>query len=151
MIVLRRYRDAIAAGRKVLEVAPKQLTAHAQIGNSLIALNQLAAAEAEFRQMPPDHPLRMAGEGMIAARRGDLKQVDEIVARMRALVGPARFQYGQVYTQSGNLDRAFAEFEKAAAARTPGMIYLRSDPLIDPIRGDPRYAALLKRLNFPAP
>jgi len=150
LIVLRRFREAIAAGRKVLAVAPKQLTAHAQIGNSLIALNQLPAAEAEFTQMPSDHPLRMAGEAMIAARRGRIEQVDEMVAHMRAIVGPARFQYGQVYTQTGDLDRAFAEFDKAAAAKTPGMIYLKSDPLIEPIRKDLRYAALLKRLNFPA-
>jgi len=73
-----------------------------------------------------------------------------MVAHMRAIVGPARFQYGQVYTQTGDLDRAFAEFDKAAAAKTPGMIYLKSDPLIEPIRKDLRYAALLKRLNFPA-
>ncbi|MCH8616614.1 hypothetical protein LZ016_10950 [Sphingomonas sp. SM33] len=149
LIVLCRFSDAIAAGRKVLEVAPKQLTAHAQIGNSLIALNQLEAAAAEFKQMPVDHPLRMAGEAMIAARRGQIQQVDRMIAHMRSLVGPARFQYGQVYTQTGNLDRAFAEFDKAAAAKTPGMIYLRADPLIEPIRRDPRYFALLKRLRFP--
>ena len=150
LIVLRRFRDAIAAGRKVLEVAPKQLTAHAQIGSSLIALNQLDAAMAEFKQMPAEHPLRMAGEAMIAARKGQITQVDAMVEHMRTLVGPARFQYGQVYTQTGNLDRAFAEFDKAAAAKTPGMIYLRSDPLIEPIRRDPRYFALLRQLNFPA-
>ena len=150
LIVLRRFRDAIAAGRKVLAVAPKQLTAHAQIGNSLLALNQLDQALAEFTLMAADHPLRMAGEAMVAARRGQLAEVDQIVARMRTLIGPARFQYGQVYTQTGDLDRAFAEFDKAAAARTPGMIYLRSDPLIEPIRRDPRYSALLQRLNFPA-
>jgi serine/threonine-protein kinase len=149
LIVLRRFRDAIAAGRKVLEVAPKQLTAHAQIGNSLIALNQLDAAMAEFKQMPAEHPLRMAGEAMIAARKGQITQVDAMVEHMRTLVGPARFQYGQVYTQTGNLDRAFVEFDKAAAAKTPGMIYLRSDPLIEPIRRDPRYFALLRQLNFP--
>jgi TolB-like protein len=150
LIVLRRFGDAIAAGRKVLEVAPKQLTAHAQIGNSLLALNQLDQAADEFKQMPIDHPLRMAGEAMIAARQGKIDQVDQMVDHMRSLVGPARFQYGQVYTQTGNLDRAFAEFDKAAVARTPGMIYLRSDPLIEPIRRDPRYFALLKQLNFPA-
>jgi hypothetical protein len=69
---------------------------------------------------------------------------------MRALIGPARFQYGQIYVQAGDLNRAFAEFDKAAAARTPGMIYLKADPLIEPIRRDSRYLALLRRLNFPA-
>lgn len=149
LIVLRRFQDAITAGRKVLEVAPNQLTAHAQIGNSLIALNKLDVAAAEFKQMPAEHPLRMAGEGMIAARKGQIGEVDQIIAHMRTLIGPARYQYGQIYTQTGNLDRAFAEFNKAADAKTPGMIYLRSDPLIEPIRKDSRYTALIKRLGFP--
>jgi hypothetical protein len=30
-----------------------------------------------------------------------------------------------------------------------GMQTLKVDPFLDPIRNDPRYAALLKRLNFP--
>ena len=68
---------------------------------------------------------------MIAARTGDLKEADRIVARMRSLIGWARYQYGQIYVQSGDLDRAFAEFRKAADAKTPGMIYFRSDPLIE--------------------
>lgn len=150
LMVLRRFREAIEIGRAGLEVAPRQQTLHVQIGNSLIALGDFTRAKAEFDQMPADYPLRMAGEGMIAAGTGDVAKADRIVARMRALIGPARYQYGQIYVQSGDLDRAFAEFAKAADAKTPGMIYFRSDPLIEKVRTDPRYEALLERLNFPA-
>ena len=149
LIVLRRYRDAIAAARAGLDVAPKQQTLHVQIGNAMLALGELSQAKAEYLQTPRDYPLRMAGEGMIAARTGDLKEADRIVARMRSLIGSARYQYGQIYVQSGDLDRAFAEFRKAADAKTPGMIYFRSDPLIDPVRKDARYKALLEQLRFP--
>jgi len=148
LIVLRRYRDAITAARTGLEVAPKQQTLHVQIGNAMFALGELGQAKAEYLQMPADYPLRMAGEGMVAARSGDLAEADRIVARMRGLIGAARYQYGQIYVQAGDLDRAFAEFRKAADAKTPGMIYFRSDPLIDPIRKDVRYKALLEQLRF---
>ena len=46
-------------------------------------------------------------------------------------------------------DRAFTEFNNAINARDAGLFYLKMDPFLDPIRSDPRYAALLRRLNFP--
>jgi hypothetical protein len=33
--------------------------------------------------------------------------------------------------------------------KDPGLTSLKSDPLLDPIRGDRRYAILLKKLDFP--
>ena len=49
----------------------------------------------------------------------------------------------------GDLDRAFAALDKAVEARDPGLMEVKLDPILDPIRRDPRYAVLLKRLNFP--
>ena len=46
--------------------------------------------------------------------------------------------------------RAFAELGEAFRAKDPGLAYLKVDPFLDPIRGDARFTALLKRLSFPA-
>jgi len=43
----------------------------------------------------------------------------------------------------------FAELENAVKAKDPGLTYLKVDPFLDPIRGDPRYSALVTRLRFP--
>ena len=59
------------------------------------------------------------------------------------------FQYASIQAQLGQIDQAFAELDNAVAAKDSGLIYLKTDPLIDPVRGDPRYAVLLKKLNFP--
>ena len=56
----------------------------------------------------------------------------------------------EIYAQSGQTDRAFAELDLAFRVKDPGMLYLKVDPFLDPIRGDPRYAPLVKRMNFPA-
>jgi hypothetical protein len=59
------------------------------------------------------------------------------------------YQYAQIYAQGGDKDAAFLELDTALAAKDPGLIYAKTDPFLDPVRGDPRYAALIRRLNFP--
>jgi hypothetical protein len=39
--------------------------------------------------------------------------------------------------------------EAAVANKDPGIMWLRGDPLLDELVGDPRYADLLRRLNLP--
>jgi hypothetical protein len=105
---------------------------------------------AEFRQMPPDDPYKLTGEAIISARSGDTRAVEQTLARIRQLAGDAgSYQYGQVRAQAGDVNSAFADLDVAMKAKDPGLTYAKTDPFLDPIRGDPRYAALLKALNFP--
>jgi tetratricopeptide (TPR) repeat protein len=100
--------------------------------------------------MPPDDVFRQTDEAILAARGGDRAGVDTLINKMRAVSGDnASYQYGQIYTQLGDADRAFAAFDKAVEVRDPGMLNFKRDPFLDPIRRDPRYAALLTRLKFP--
>jgi hypothetical protein len=53
-----------------------------------------------------------------------------------------------VYLGLGQKDRAFEWFEKAFVERSGWMAYLKVDPRLDPVRTDPRYADLLRRVGF---
>jgi hypothetical protein len=98
----------------------------------------------------PDDLFRLRGEATIAARSGDLKTVERIVSEIRkSFADAATYQYAQIYAQTRQLDDAFASLEKGVEVKDPGVTGLRTDPLLDPIRGDPRYSALVKKLNFP--
>ena len=59
------------------------------------------------------------------------------------------YQYAQINAQLGNIDGAFAALSKGVETLDPGLYLLKRDPFLDPIRKDPRYAALLTRLDFP--
>jgi hypothetical protein len=48
----------------------------------------------------------------------------------------------------GQVDAAFRWLERAADDREPLVIYLAVDPLYEPLRADPRFAALLRRLGL---
>jgi hypothetical protein len=47
-------------------------------------------------------------------------------------------------------DRAFAALDRAWQIKDPGLLGLKMDPTMDPLRGDQRFARLMEKLNFPA-
>ena len=62
----------------------------------------------------------------------------------------ASYQYAQIYADLGDKDRAIAALEHAWSVRDPGLFNVRVDPLLDPLRSDPRFQAIVRRMNFPA-
>jgi predicted Zn-dependent protease len=58
------------------------------------------------------------------------------------------YQQGQVLAQWGERDAAIGRLQQARKLGDSGLIYARNDPLLDPLRDDPRFAALLKSLGF---
>jgi hypothetical protein len=53
------------------------------------------------------------------------------------------------YSQLGDKERAFALLEKAYEQHDGPMYLLKVSPLLDPLRADPRYDDLVRRMNFP--
>ena len=150
LYVLRRYAEAIDTCNKALAIAPERNFLRSWISQSLILLDRPGEARAALAKMPSDDAFRQTDDAILAARGGDRAGAAALIVKIRAALGDAAsYQYGQIYAQLSDADRAFAAFDKAIEARDPGLIYLKRDPFLDPIRRDPRYAALLKRLKFP--
>jgi len=148
LLVLRQYAQSVEAGRKATELAPK--ASRLWTGSSLLLMGRPGDALAEFKAMSADDPFTPTGQALVAARTGDRAGAERIIARMRQQGGAnASYQYAQVYAQLGDKDLALAELDNAFAANDPGLIYLKLDPFLDPIRGDPRFVALVRKLNFP--
>ena len=57
------------------------------------------------------------------------------------------FELAEIYAQLGKKDQAFAWLEKAFEERSFMMLYLKTAPNLDPLRSDPRYADLLRRVG----
>ena len=150
LVYMRRFPDAIAVGRKALALAPEARAVRIWVGDALLLSGQHVKAKAEYESIGADNPFQLARLALLAARTGDMAAAEQLVSRLRQQVGAnASYQYGEIYTQLGDRERAFAEWDNAIAVKDSGLEYLKVDPFIDPIRGDPRYAALLRRLNFP--
>jgi len=150
LYALRHYAQSVEAGRKALEFSPDGYVARAWTGGSLLLMGRSREAKAEYSAIPANDFFRLNGEALVAARSGDRAGAERIMSQMRRQHGSAvSSQYAAIQAQLGQMDRAFAELDNALVAKDSGLIYLKSDPFFDPIRGDPRYAALLRKLHFP--
>jgi tetratricopeptide (TPR) repeat protein len=143
--------QAIQAYRKTLELAPNLLIPRAFLGQALSDDGKFDQAMAEFRKLPPDYLFRLLGESILFARQGNRGASDAAFKRAQQVHGDsAHYQYADIHAQRGERNEAFASLDRAWEFRDPGLAYMKSDRLLDPLRSDPRYAALLKKMNFPA-
>jgi serine/threonine-protein kinase len=146
----RRYAEAAATARRSLQLSPERQRVRSYLANALLALNKDAEAETEYRKLEPTDYRRLLGQAVLAVRAGDRASAITTLRAMKQRYGDsAYYQYGEIYAQLGSNEQAIAELESALAKRDPGMARIRVDPFLDPIRRDPRFAAIERKLNFP--
>ena len=86
----------------------------------------------------------------VAGRRDDAL---EILRRLQEDSGQryvTPYMLGRIYAALGQKDEAFRWLDIAYEQRAPWMVLLKRDPRLDSLRSDPRYEALLRRMNFPS-
>jgi hypothetical protein len=72
------------------------------------------------------------------------------LAKLKAFGGDAAaYQYATIYAQWGNRAKALEWLETAWRLRDPGLEFLKTDPLLDPLRKEPRFQAIERELKFP--
>ncbi len=144
----RNYAGAIAPIEKALSLNPKMGVARAAIGFARLGQNDLAAAEAAFRA-EPNSLFGLTGLAITLHRKGDRAGADAAFGRLKSEHGDvALYQQAQVLAQWNDVSGALATLQRARAARDAGLVYLRNDPLLDPIRKQPAFSDLLGSLGF---
>jgi hypothetical protein len=86
-----------------------------------------------------------------AGRREEaLKLTNDLVRR--EAIGEVQEPFPVIWAYIGlqEYDEAFARIEKAAIARRGRLVWLRVDPWLDPLHGDPRFQDLLRRMSLPS-
>ncbi|HET9708467.1 MAG TPA: protein kinase [Gemmatimonadales bacterium] len=152
---LRRYDDALAEFRRVQVTSPTMPMVLNQIPIQLHFLGRygesLAAERASWQLRNDTAMVRVldagaaAGGYSLAMRR----VADELADRaQRSGVGLQRVHAS--YMRAGDTARAMDWLERAYQAHDPNMPYMAVIPINDPLRGNPRFQALIRRLRLPA-
>jgi serine/threonine-protein kinase len=119
-----------------------------------LARGEWGEAEAAFREalsLGPSSAYSAGGLGAALAHAGRVPEAREILAELtlrRAQRYVAPVPFALLHVALGETDAALADIERAHAERRGWMAYLRVDPLLDPLRGDPRFAAWLQRMRL---
>jgi TolB-like protein/Flp pilus assembly protein TadD len=93
-------------------------------------------------------PYALGHLGNVYARAGRTARAKELIAQIQKDVrknGIGRYEIALVYAGLGDKQHAFQWLEDAYRAHDVGLVYLKVDPCLDPLRSDPRYADLMKR------
>ncbi|HWY49844.1 MAG TPA: adenylate/guanylate cyclase domain-containing protein [Chthoniobacterales bacterium] len=148
----RRYDEAIAQLRKTIEIEPRFYLAHYYLAQALQLKGQLPEAIAEYRKATEldDDPFALALLGQAYARSGQTDDAKKILARLNEEAKSryvAAYGIGVVFLGMGDKNRAMDELERAYRENDGNDIYnIRVDPLLDDLRGNPRFEALAEKI-----
>jgi len=143
----RRYSDALPPLRRALDLNPKMTFAHFLAGAALMGLGRLVDARKEF-QAEPDPEFSLTGLAIAERKLGHSAAADKALAQLVANMGDsALYQQAQVLAQWGRNDDALAKLQRAREIGDSGLIYVSTDPLLDPLRKDRRFGIFIGALH----
>jgi tetratricopeptide (TPR) repeat protein len=146
----RHYDEAIVAYQNSIAVDPGPPESYARSGLAYYALgsNQMARSSCE---MKPDNWESRLCLALAFERLGQRHESDAHIKWLTEFYGGDQlaYQYAQIHAQRGDRDKALQWLETGLRLRDAGFRRLKTDPLMDPLRKEPRFQAIEKALKFP--
>jgi DNA-binding winged helix-turn-helix (wHTH) protein/TolB-like protein len=144
------FDEVIARSRKAIAIAPGSHLFHQQLGHAYAAKQMYDPAVAAFEQarlLSGNAAFAASRLGHALAAQGKKKEAQAIVDELHR--SGAQPQYlAWAYIGLGNRERVFEWLEKAYQYRSGDLIYLKTDTIYDPLRSDPRFTDLLRRVGL---
>ena len=154
LLYAERHQAAIDQGRKTLEIEPSYFQAYLDIGAAQLALGQVEESLQSFRKGQSLATAVRSYDAMIVRSLVALGEAEEAAAIMERLEAQARSEYlrsevlAMGHAALGHFDKAFDALQRAVDAHSAGLIYLHLDPAYAPLRSDPRFAAMVKKIGL---
>jgi len=144
----RRYDDGAEASRKAIALDPSLGLVHLFLAVMRWKQGRLDEALAEARAERLEE-WRTMGLALVHYARGEAREAREALDHLIARYGDTMaYQIAIVCSERGDVDEAFGWLERAYDTRDPGTRMCVIDPSFDPLRGDPRWAAFLRKMKL---
>jgi tetratricopeptide (TPR) repeat protein len=151
----RRYECAVAAARRWVELDPNGYAVLGQMqflaGRQQEAFANLERAATRASDDPYSvEVLWLAYAYAASGQRAKARTVLNRVQREPGRAWPSSTEFASVYAALGDTNTAFDWLEHAYAAHENEIQMMGAMPELDPLRGDPRFTRLLRRMRIPA-
>ncbi len=150
----RKYDLAAQQCQKALELAPNFDGAHACLGYTFLGKGAYPQAIVEFQKaltLSGGDAVRAVWLGRAYAQQGDRPNALKILAQLQeqskqTYIPP--YFIATLYIALAENDQALTWLEKAYAERDLYLAWIKFDPAVDPLRSDPRFQALQRRMKL---
>jgi serine/threonine protein kinase/TolB-like protein/Tfp pilus assembly protein PilF len=149
----RKYDLAIEQYKKTLQMDQNALLQHRELFLTYTLKGMYPEAVGEWqsvaRNLGDEAQAAALGEAFQKSGfRGFLKTGLDQLSKVREGQQPG-YDVARLHTLLGQTNEAIAALERVYAVRGGGIVYIKSDPVLDPLRSDPRFQDLIRRLNYP--
>jgi serine/threonine protein kinase/tetratricopeptide (TPR) repeat protein len=154
LLVARRYEEAIRELRNLLALHPQAVNVHGFLGLALLETGHQAEAirllerAVSLSHRNPWHLGMLANAYARGSRRPEARRIVDELQRLRKTqyVTPGAFVFA--YAGLGDHAATLASLEEAYAERANIIMWINVTPTLDPLRSDPRFANLVRRVGL---
>jgi serine/threonine-protein kinase len=153
-ILNRNYGKAIRVCREINEFDPSFYKAYTSMGRAMALdgnYTQALAMLEKGRSLAGDVPSVLAAIGQVFALSGDRTSARGVLAKLTARAAEIHTpstSFAMVHMGLGENERALDWLEKACEQHEPPVCTVKAHPVYDPLRTNPRFQAILRRLRL---
>src|SRR2546427_196203 len=151
-----RAEEAMASWQKALELDPGYADASVVLARTYVTRGMYQQAIAELQKaliFDPREPFVLGALAHAYARAGRREEALKLVSELKRIEAERSniptFSFVWAYAGLGDKAQAFAWLERACQERRDRIVWLNVDPLLEPLRSDPRFLDLVRRVGLP--
>jgi serine/threonine-protein kinase len=150
----RQYDEAIETAKKTLELDPNYAAAHRLLSLAYQGKGEFEEAIAENQKWgvltgnKVETAITLAQLFAVSGRREEAKSLIDNVKRDKLATEQIHRGLALVYAALGEIDLALKCLEESYEQHEESILSLKVDPKVDPLRSDPRFTALLKKIGI---
>ena len=150
----RKYDEAVEQEKRTLEIDPNYWIAHYALGWIYLQKGQTREAIAPLQKATElsGFSMAIAPLGYAHAKAGNRPEAMKLLAKLKersktGIVAP--YDMALLYFGLGDKEQGYVWLEKALEARSWWIPFIKAEPWMDPLRSEPRFQALIRRMNLP--
>jgi tetratricopeptide (TPR) repeat protein len=148
LMLARQYGEALAAQRHAVSLAQQDPVVQGDLWTPLYLLGDFQSARATCDKYA-DLNSRDMCLAMSYERLGRHADAEAMLSMLQTRGDTAAYDYATIYAQWGDIPHALGSLDTAMRRRDPGLVNLKMDPFLDPLRNEPRFQAIERALKFP--